>query len=471
MDKPLYTLFKTPTKYYIYDTISDKIIGITEETYMELSTVGFSSKLSNTAKNEIGEINEYGFLKPNYIDAIEHPDKDILDFKLKRQLSSITLQITQQCNLRCTYCAYSGLYTNRVHTGKTMQLETALKCLDFLKENSKDTDNINIGLYGGEPLLHFDLIKKIVEYSNDIFNGKVISYFVTTNGTLFNDKIINFFIENDINLTISLDGNQESHDKNRIFANNSKGTFSLIMEQLKHIKDNYTTYFKKINFNVVLDQSEGFAEINKFFQYNTLFDDNNITVTVISNEYRSDKVSSSEQFDIEWRTELFKVFMSLLGRIDRKNVSNLFVQYIGNIEHRMFNRNSSDLTEVTTHSGPCVPAVNKLFVNVEGEFFPCEKVNENSKIMKIGDIENGFDIENTRLLLNVGNLTESKCKNCWAIRYCNSCVIMADDGEKISEEVKTSRCDEIKNNVTMQFKNYLMLNEQGYDPDIANYLE
>lgn len=465
MKKPLYNLFKTPTKYYIYDTISDKNISITSNLYEELNSKEFSVDLNDMAKKEVEEIREYGFLKPNPIEKIAHPDEDVLELKLRRQLSSITLQITQQCNLRCKYCAYSGSYTNRVHSGKTMKLETAIACLDFLKNNSQDSDSINIGLYGGEPLLHFDLIKDIVNYSRKIFDGKKLSFFVTTNGTLFSDEIIKFFSEQNVYTTISLDGSENSHDRNRVFANNSKGTFNVIIKEITRIKKQYPEYFEKINFNVVLDQNEDYKETNDYFQYNSLFENSNITVSVISNEYRNEKIQTSEIFEIQWRTELYKVFMANLGRISKKDVSNLFEQYISNIDNRMCNRITSDLGNTTTHSGPCVPAVNKLFVNVDGVFYPCEKVNEESEVMLIGDVSNGINLEKTLVLLNVGNITEKACKNCWAIRHCNSCVIMADGGDALSESLKLKRCKEIKNNVEILFKNYFMLKELGYDSD------
>lgn len=44
----------------------------------------------------------------------------------------LMLQVTQQCNLRCEYCAYSGMYDNRVHSNKRMDFKLAKKAIDFL---------------------------------------------------------------------------------------------------------------------------------------------------------------------------------------------------------------------------------------------------------------------------------------------------------------------------------------------------
>lgn len=111
-----------------------------------------------------------------------------------------------------------------------MDWNTAKKSLDFLLEHSIDNEIVNIGFYGGEPMIEFDLIKKCIEYAKEIFKGKDIQFSITTNGTLINKKIIRYFVKNKVNLTISLDGPKEVHDKNRRFCNGS-GTFDKIISE------------------------------------------------------------------------------------------------------------------------------------------------------------------------------------------------------------------------------------------------
>lgn len=86
---------------------------------------------------------------------------DLLSSYLTSKLQSICLQVTQDCNLRCKYCAYSENYKNRVHNNKTMSIETAKKAVDFLIHNSSESDIVGISFYGGEPLLNFKLIRKV----------------------------------------------------------------------------------------------------------------------------------------------------------------------------------------------------------------------------------------------------------------------------------------------------------------------
>ena len=67
------------------------------------------------------------------------------------------------------------------------------------------------------------------------------------------------------------------------------------------------------------------------------------------------------------------------------------------------------------HSGPCVPGIQRLFVDVEGNLYPCERVSEASKAVRMGHIDTGFDIDKARALLNIGKLTEKECKQCFVL--------------------------------------------------------
>ena len=90
----------------------NSIIRISEEEYKDL----IKAKRENDDKNEvIKKYKRMGIFIENPIEMIEHPDTDTLEFRANHLCRHLTLQVTQQCNLRCEYCAYSGIYKNRVH--------------------------------------------------------------------------------------------------------------------------------------------------------------------------------------------------------------------------------------------------------------------------------------------------------------------------------------------------------------------
>ena len=61
---------------------------------------------------------------------------------------------------------------------------------------------------GGEPLMNFETIKYIIEYSKSISNGKIIEYNLVSNLTLLTDEMIEFFIENEVSICTSIDGDK-----------------------------------------------------------------------------------------------------------------------------------------------------------------------------------------------------------------------------------------------------------------------
>jgi radical SAM protein with 4Fe4S-binding SPASM domain len=132
--------------------------------------------------------------------------------KEKELRFSPSLCITHDCNLNCVYCYQK-------HTrGKTMPLAIAKKSIDWIFDNvPSNMNSVEIDFIGGEPLLEFELIKKIVEYTcNKKINYNYI-FFAITNGTVLTEEMKLWFSEHKERfwLGLSLDGKKETQDKNR----------------------------------------------------------------------------------------------------------------------------------------------------------------------------------------------------------------------------------------------------------------
>lgn len=177
-------VFDSPTGHYLYDVNSDDILKIPYDVFAFLQAQE-DVEQTNSVRQYLDMLKRKGFLKSKHVEKSEHGMTEIMPFALNSKLSQLVLQITQSCNLRCNYCAYSGEYKNRVHSQKQMSFEIAKKSIDFLIQHSKDTKSLSIGFYGGEPFLRFDFIKKCVDYADSIAEGRVIRYNTTTNGTMF----------------------------------------------------------------------------------------------------------------------------------------------------------------------------------------------------------------------------------------------------------------------------------------------
>lgn len=474
MNKPLIKLFKaTTTDCFLFDSYMNKIISISLHNFDILTKLlnessNFYESISSIEDQGFLEFYHYyqenGFFKPNVISKIEHPMSDYIEDILDSSIESINLQVTQNCNLRCDYCPYTGnYYTNRTHCNKKMSLELALKGIDFLFEHSRDVSNINISFYGGEPLLEFETLKRCILYARKKFREQSLSFSITTNGTLLNDEIMDFFVEHNILLTISLDGPKEIHDRFRVFAN-GKGSFDIVLNNLYRFKKKYEKYYNtNIMFNVVLSKDDFSAEVDNFFSEHSLFEKNEVITTFLSTNYVEHEFETiSDEFVEYFEFEKYKCFLFLLKRIEERprRIQLNNIEQLKKTAKEL--KNFVGLPEKYHPSGPCIPGRKKLFLTVDGNFYPCERVNELSECAKIGDIKDGISVDKCKTLLNIGKLTSEQCKNCWAISYCKSCFVQADYEGELCPKARLKNCRQYRESILEEFLDLCVLNMYGY---------
>lgn len=473
--KPHIKLLHMYSMFYMYDVNTNSIMEIPREIYEYLKNIENNdvdeyklfSKLQKKHQNGIKYFKEQGLLgsvRENV--KYEHIETSRLTDIYDGNLKNMTLQVTQNCNLRCKYCIYSGSYYNRIHNNKRMKIESAFKALDFLKEHSRNTKKITIGFYGGEPLLEFDLIKKCVEYAKQLFYGKNVFFTVTTNGTIMNKEIIDFLIANKFHTVISLDGSQEIQDSNRVFADDNTGSFYKVMETINVIKEINENYLLKyIRFNAVIDLKNDFSCSNDFFMNYDVIKNIGASGNFINNNSRVEEVEVNEQYAIDSQYEIFKVYLSKCSSVLDGYESKLLETSYETILNNIHNRKILDGTKASIISpgGQCMPGIQRFFIDVDGVFFPCERVNENAESMKIGSIDNGFDFDKVDSILNVGKLTEKECRECWNFNFCVHCVSTCEEDGKLSRDKRLSRCSEMKFSTEELIKNYIVLKQYGCD--------
>ena len=153
---------------------------------------------------------------------------------------NLVLCLTEQCNLRCSYCYYKDTQSARHNVMDDETLEQAIRVgLErslFFKQTY-----LNITFFGGEPLLRKDAIFKGVNIAKAFLaeamdKGEAPSNFklnfaVNTNGTLFDDSFFDFCEREHFRIYLSLDGPEHHHDIARRTINND-GSFKDIE---KHI--------------------------------------------------------------------------------------------------------------------------------------------------------------------------------------------------------------------------------------------
>lgn len=121
--------------------------------------------------------------------------------------------------------------------------------------------------------------------------------------------IADFLVQNDFNITISLDGPRNIHNKNRIFANSNKGTFDLIMENIALIREKYPFFDKKISFNAVIDLKQNVSCTNEFFLNYDTVKGLNVNGTFINPVNRKEILDFDPELNAISNYEVFKVFL------------------------------------------------------------------------------------------------------------------------------------------------------------------
>ena len=461
---PYIHLFKTSQAYYVYDVNTNQICQIPESLYHELLQSLQMCNRPNLVSSQWEELEAEGLLQTGRPEKVEHPESRYYPFLHRNKMKTMILQVTQRCNLRCEYCIYSGDYKNRSHVNKDMPWEIAKQAMDYFIAHSRDTNPIMLAFYGGEPLLNLMLIKQSVEYIKEKAFGKNIKFAITTNGTLLTHEIVDFLVENNFQLAISLDGPESVHDQHRKFANSDKGSFRILKENYLSILNRYPEYAKKITFNTVLDASRPYKEVADFLNKDETFGQSSFQISSIDPNYGSKFLSVSSEYLEEVKYEYFLFLMQRLGKI-RANLraKQAYQRYHALVDKIVKAPVSESIGSTNHHAGPCVPGVHRLFVNAEGKFFPCERVSELSQIAYLGNVSTGVDPVRAYSVLNIGEATAEKCKNCWCYRFCNVCVKAVDGITEYDYKQMEQNCQSTKQDIEASMKEYCTLMDLGYD--------
>ena len=456
----IYKVFKANRNSYLYDRQENRIVKIDEADYQCLSEL---EKGIITEENEkvIKKYQKYGLCKENELIEIEHPNTANLEFYLNECIEQITLQVTQNCNLRCDYCAYSGKYNNRTHTKKSMNIETACKAIDFLVKHSRCTKRSIVGFYGGEPLLEINLIKEVISYIESNYEGKEFTYAMTTNATLLTDEIVDYLVAKDVWLTISIDGPKSIHDLNRCFES-GRGSYDIVIKNLLRMKERYPDYYTKCSTNTVISPKQEYDCIKKFFIEDDVMDSLYSKISFISDASTNRSFVYEDAVFIEQRKDELKQMLVMLGEMNNSSAKSLFGDYNHELHRKYISLHTGGLHAKKGHpSGPCIAGGKKTFIDIDGNIYPCEKVPE-CKEMTLGNINTGISVEKANDMMNIARITEKQCQNCWAFIFCTSCVVASIDENGISAEKRLSKCNGVRRSTMEYLKNIIRLQEYGY---------
>lgn len=163
--------------------------------------------------------------------AEERLDKKIENDEIRPMFFMIDL--TSRCNMSCKYCLRN--IQNRSDE-ESITYEMIGKICEYIASycNEIGDDRITIQPWGGEPLLEKDKIFFIKKELKRYGINPAIT--IETNGLLLSDDLIKELKENEVSISISIDGNEQVHDSQRVFANGI-GTHYLVKEKIQNFQE------------------------------------------------------------------------------------------------------------------------------------------------------------------------------------------------------------------------------------------
>lgn len=457
-----YTVFKIPIGYRLYDREQNKVVPINEEEYESLDRIQKGIDTLDD-RNLLGKLQRKGFCRESALCEIEHPVTKKIQSVIEKGLNQIVLQVTQNCNLRCSYCAYSGSYYNRKHSNKRMNRDIAFRSVDFFMAHSSEVEDATIGFYGGEPLLEFDLIREVISYVDKNYPERKVRFNLTTNLTLLTKEILDFFIEKNVVIMISIDGPKEIQDQNRTFIS-GKGSFSTVIAKAEEIQRSNPSYFEQCMTNTVMSPDSDYGKVIDFLDNDKLFGQLTSLYSLVNDVDIKEQLQYDDTYNQTVRKEVFKIYLAMLGEMEYPQVSRLMKTNVSAIfeTNQFLQMKGTENTRKSHPGGPCIPGSKRLFVDVEGNFYPCERIAENPDL-QIGNLDEGYSLDRISQMLNVGKMTEEQCLNCWAFIYCGTCAANMTQHGIPSKTIRLQRCPGERANILNRLANLEMMRYYGFD--------
>ncbi|MDD4494813.1 MAG: thioether cross-link-forming SCIFF peptide maturase [Eubacteriales bacterium] len=386
--------------------------------YIKAREAGNDNSGINTYKNEIVNKLKLKYNKTNVEAAIEEisglendgllfsPEEDIelaLSMINSGEIKSMCINISHDCNMRCTYCfASTGNFGLK---RSLMDKETGFKAIDFLISRSGTRKNLEVDFFGGEPLMNFENVLAIIQYakSREKMYNKHFRFTITTNALILDDEQMKAIDELFDNVVLSLDGSEETNDRMRLLPDGT-GSYKEIMPRIKamteirgdrdhYVRGTFTAYNLNFSKDVIHLADEGFKSIS--------------LEPVVAPENK--KYSIKEEHLNTIYDEYEKLAQEYLKRKKEGRGFNYF----------HFN--------ISLDQGPCLVKRVKgcgagceyVAVTPEGDIYPCHQFVGKEEY-KLGNLNNGVLNDKIRdKFRNTNIATKEQCISCWAKYHCS----------------------------------------------------
>ena len=327
--------------------------------------------------------------------------------ELKQKTSGVVkalcLHIAHTCNLNCSYCfASQGKYHGE---RAVMSWKVGKQAIDFLIAHSGTRRNLEVDFFGGEPLMNFDVVKKIVAYARSIEaqHGKHFRFTLTTNGVLIDQDVIDFANRECDNVVLSLDGRKEVHDRYRVdYAGN--GSWDRVVPKFQELvrQRGGKSYYMRGTFTHA--NPDFLQDIRQMLDLG--FTELSMEPVVCA----PDDPARLTQEDLDLVCRQYEELAELMLQREREGRPFTFYHYM------------LDLT-----GGPCIykrisgcgSGTEYMAVTPWGDLYPCHQFVGEERF-RLGDLWHGVTnpaVQGEFASCNV--YAHPQCHDCWARLYCS----------------------------------------------------
>jgi uncharacterized protein len=322
-------------------------------------------------------------------------------------LSTMVLNVTNQCNLACTYCYEYGedkiVDTEHGKQSKFMSEATARESVEFLLKEAGQIAHVTF--FGGETLLNFPVLKSTVAYARRRAAevGKTVDFSLTTNATLLQPEMIDFLADNDIGVTISMDGPRELQNKFRVFHNGS-GSYDIVAPKIKALLQRHRS--RPIGARVTLTSET--LDVTRIYRHLTEeFGFWEVGFAPVTTSPNQTYAISDGGFD------------RMLAQFNE--LAYEFQEHVATNRHHGFSNIKDTLEEI--HKGvskayPCGAGLGLLGVSTDGDVAVCHRF-AGSDAHKLGTVQTGIDRAAQQEFLEHHHINDkTDCHTCWARPIC-----------------------------------------------------
>lgn len=105
--RTLFSRFETSQASYVYDTSTNAILGVPRQLWEQLGTVERDASQQPAANEAVTALQAEGYLQPCEVRTMQFYSPEMLRERVFNAIPQLTLELTERCNLRCHYCAFT----------------------------------------------------------------------------------------------------------------------------------------------------------------------------------------------------------------------------------------------------------------------------------------------------------------------------------------------------------------------------